>query len=46
MKIEGLELLSVVKLLTHGIVQRGVLVQEFQMQGIGPPIGVPSACTV
>jgi hypothetical protein len=46
MQIQALELLRVVKLLAHGIVQRGVLVQWFQIQLIGPPIGIFSGYAV
>ena len=39
-QIEALELLSVVELLVHGIVQRRVLVQEVQIQLIRPPLRI------
>ena len=39
-QVEALELLGVVERLAHGIGQRGVLVQDLEVQLIGPPVRV------
>ena len=44
-QVEALELLGVVERLVHGIGQWGVLVQDLQVQLIGPPVCVRSGAT-
>ena len=39
-QVEALEFFRVIELLAHGIGQRGVLVQDVQVQLIRPPVGI------
>src|SRR5215216_8284 len=41
-QIEGLELLGVVELLAHRIGQRGVPMEQLDVERVGPPVTIPA----